>query len=37
MNLDMVLLRIVFMEMRQTHQLFRHDGYDLLVQKAGAF
>lgn len=36
MNLDMLLLRIVFMEVRQRHQLFRRDGSDLLVLKVGA-
>lgn len=35
-NLDMLLLRIVFMEVRQGHQLFRRDGFDLLVLKVAA-
>lgn len=35
-NLDMLLLRIVFMELRGRFQRFRQDWYGLLVREAGA-
>lgn len=35
-NLDMLLLRIVFMELRGRIQCFGHDGFGLLMREVGA-